>query len=98
MAGAAIKLGALTSKSRYDICMPGECLQMLSLGACITYNQNASGCNRVLKVLLHGSCSYDCAYCPVRLDRSRLSFSPKELAETFLSLYQTNLARGLFLS
>jgi predicted DNA-binding helix-hairpin-helix protein len=98
MAGAAAKLGALTSKSRYDICMPGECLQMLSSGACITYNQTASGCNRVLKVLLHGSCSYDCAYCPVRLDRSRLSFSPKELAETYLSLYQTNLAGGLFLS
>jgi len=98
MAGAAAKLGALSSKSRYDICMPGECLQMLTSGACITYNQHAAGCNRVLKVLLHGSCSYDCAYCPVRLDRSGLAFSPKELAETFLSLYQKNLARGLFLS
>ena len=98
MAGAAAKLGALSSKSRYDICMPGECLQMLTSGACITYNQHAAGCNRVLKVLLHGSCSYDCAYCPVRLDHSRLSFSPWELAETFLSLYHKNLARGLFLS
>jgi len=98
MAGPAAKLGTLTAKSQYDICMPGECLQMLSSGACITYNQHATGCNRVLKVLLHGSCSYDCAYCPVRTDRSRLAFSPKELAETFLGLYDNNLARGIFLS
>jgi len=71
---------------------------MLSSGACITYNQNAGGCNRMLKVLLHGSCSYDCAYCPVRADRSRLAFSPRELAETFLGLYRKNLAGGLFLT
>ena len=62
------------------------------------YNQNAGGCNRMLKVLLHGSCSYDCAYCSVRLDRSRLAFAPRELAAMFLALYQKNLAGGLFLT
>jgi predicted DNA-binding helix-hairpin-helix protein len=98
MAACAEKLGALTSGSQYDVCMPGECLQMLSSGVCITYNQHAAGCNRVLKVLLHGSCSYDCAYCPVRLNRSRLAFSPSELAETFLDLFHKNLASGLFLT
>ena len=98
MAGCAEKLGRLTSGSQYDVCMPGECMQMLTSGACITYNQNAGGCNRMLKVLLHGSCSYDCAYCPVRLNRSRLAFSPRELTETFLCLYQKNLAGGLFLT
>ena len=71
---------------------------MLTSGACITYNQNAGGCNRMLKVLLHGSCSYDCAYCPVRVDRSGLAFAPRELAETFLGLYRKNLAGGLFLT
>jgi len=98
MPGCGEKLAKLTSGSQYDICMPGECMQMLSSGACITYNQNAGGCNRMLKVLLHGSCSYDCAYCPVRADRSGLAFSPRELADTFLGLYRKNLAGGLFLT
>jgi predicted DNA-binding helix-hairpin-helix protein len=52
----------------------------------------------MLKVLLHGSCSYDCAYCSVRLNRCDLSFSPEELAHTFLTLYRQNLVSGLFLS
>ena len=98
MPGCGEKLAKLTSGSQYDICMPGECMQMLTSGACITYNQNAGGCNRMLKVLLHGSCSYDCAYCPVRVDRSGLAFAPRELAETFLGLYRKNLAGGLFLT
>ncbi|MGD0534806.1 MAG: radical SAM protein [Methanoregula sp.] len=98
MPGCGEKLAKLTSGSQYDVCMPGECMQMLTSSACITYNQNASGCNRMLKVLLHGSCSYDCAYCPVRVDRSRLSFAPRELAETFFGLYRKNLVGGLFLS
>ena len=98
MPGCGEKLAKLTSGSQYDVCMPGECIQMLTTGACITYNQNAGGCNRMLKVLLHGSCSYDCAYCSVRLDRPRLAFAPRELAATFLALYQKNLAGGLFLT
>ena len=98
MPGCGEKLAKLTSGSQYHVCMPGECMQMLTSSACITYNQNASGCNRMLKVLLHGSCSYDCAYCPVRVDRSRLSFAPRELAETFFGLYRKNLVGGLFLS
>ncbi len=32
----------------------------------------------MLKVLLHGTCSYDCAYCSIHLQRARLSFSPGE--------------------
>ncbi len=98
MPGCGEKLARLTSGSQYDVCMPGECIQMLTSGACITYNQHAGGCNRMLKVLLHGSCAYDCAYCPVRLDRSRLAFAPRELAATFLALYRKNLAGGLFLT
>ncbi len=98
MAGCTGKLGKLTSGSQYDVCMPGECMQMLTSGACITYNQNAGGCNRMLKALLHGSCSFDCAYCPIRLDRSHLAFAPRELAEMFLDLYHKNLAGGLFLT
>ncbi len=47
---------------------------------------------------MHGSCSYDCAYCAVRLARNRFAFTPEELAETFLSLYHEGMAGGLFVS
>ena len=62
----AQKLEHLSSASRFDLCVPGECLQMLSSSACVTYYKASGGCGRMLKVLMHGSCSYDCAYCPVR--------------------------------
>ncbi|OPY37432.1 MAG: Radical SAM superfamily protein [Methanoregula sp. PtaU1.Bin051] len=52
----------------------------------------------MLKVLMQGSCSYDCAYCPVRTDSRGYSFTPEELAQTFLSLYRQNRVGGLFLS
>ena len=94
----AQKLTHLSSASRFDLCVPGECLQMLSSSACVTYYRQGSSCGRMLKVLMHGSCSYDCAYCPVRTDRHGYSFTPEELSKTFLSLYRQNRAGGLFLS
>ena len=62
----------------------------------ITYNRRAGGCGRMLKVLLNGYCSYDCAYCSVRLKRERLGFSPDEFAEAFLRLWHEDLVGGLF--
>ena len=96
--GEQEKLALLTAQSRHDICIPGECMQVLDSRACITYNPRAYGCSRMLKVLLHGNCSYDCAYCSVRTCRERISFAPKELAGIFLDLYRTGMADGLFLS
>ena len=98
MSACGQKLRELTSAGQYDICSPGDCMQMLASPVCITYNSRAVGCNRMLKVLLHGSCSYDCAYCSVRLNQCHLSFSPEELAHTFLTLFRQNLVSGLFLS
>ncbi len=98
MSELAQKLAHLSSASRFDLCVPGECLQMLASSACVTYYKGGSGCGRMLKVLMHGSCSYDCAYCPVRIDRSGYSFTPAELTQTFLSLYRQNRVGGLFLS
>jgi predicted DNA-binding helix-hairpin-helix protein len=92
------KLRELTSASRFDLCSPGECMQLLESGACITYNKNAWGCGRMLKVLLRSSCSFDCAYCGIRLNRRGLSFTPEELARTFLRLYREGRVGGLFLS
>ncbi|HEX3002418.1 MAG TPA: radical SAM protein [Methanoregula sp.] len=98
MTACGEKLARLTSQSQYDICVPGECLQQLSTKSCITRNPHASGCNRILKVLLYGSCSYDCAYCSVRLDRSHHAFTPRELAGIVHEQYRDNLGGGLFLS
>ncbi len=98
MSQLARKLHALTAASRFDVCVPGECMQLLESSTCITYNRNMQGCGRMLKVLMHGSCSYDCAYCAIRLDRNRMSFTPKELAAAFLRLYWQGSAGGLFLS
>jgi predicted DNA-binding helix-hairpin-helix protein len=98
MSGCGGKLAQLTSGSQFDVCLPGECLRTLNEGTCITYNPHAAGCNRMLKVLLHGSCSYDCAYCSVRADRSRLAFAPRELAEIVHEQYRKNLIGGFFLT
>jgi len=98
MTGCGGKLARLTSQSQYDVCVPGECMQQLSTESCITRNPHAAGCNRMLKVLLHGSCSYDCAYCSVRLDRSHHAFAPRELAEIVHVQFRNNLTGGLFLS
>lgn len=98
MSVAEQKLTYLTAAGRFDLCSPGECVRLLSAAPAITYNRKAGGCGRMLKVLLHGTCSYDCAYCAVRLHRERLEFAPEELAETFLGLWRERLVGGLFLS
>jgi len=92
------KLSSLTAAGQFDICAPGECIQVLSTAAHITYNRRAGGCGRMLKVLLNGYCSYDCAYCSIRVNRERLGFSPDEFAEAFLRLWHEDLVGGLFLS
>lgn len=132
------KLAYLTAAGRFDICSPGECLQLLpvtvetrrgsqaselpsvpldafhssqeALGGLedpdgrtvvapyISYNRRTGGCGRMLKMLLNGTCSYDCAYCPVRTRREPVSFSPEEFADTFLHLWRGGFVEGLFLS
>ncbi|ABN56321.1 MULTISPECIES: radical SAM protein [Methanoculleus] len=138
MSVAEQKLTYLTAAGRFDICSPGECLQLLPVAVetrevspapeilpvpldtlrasqetpdgledpnvrtviapYISYNRRTGGCGRMLKMLLNGTCSYDCAYCPVRLQREPASFSPREFADTFLRLWRDGLVEGLFLS
>lgn len=140
MSVAEQKLTYLTAAGRFDICSPGECLQLLpvavearrisqapeilpvpldthrtsqeALGGLedpnvrtviapyISYNRRTGGCGRMLKMLLNGTCSYDCAYCPpVRTRREPVSFSPPgEFADTFFRLWRDGLVEGLFLS
>ncbi|MCM2465376.1 radical SAM protein [Methanoculleus sp. CWC-02] len=137
MSVAEQKLTYLTAAGRFDICSPGECLQLLpvavetpkasrtpeilpvplenlrdsqeilrvsqapvlrTVAPYISYNRRTGGCGRMLKMLLNGTCAYDCAYCPVRTQREPVSYSPGEFADTFLRLWQDGLVEGLFLS
>ena len=68
---------------------------------CWIYPAAASG--RVMplfKVLMSNACQNNCLYCAHRLDRefSRHSFTPEELAISFVELYSKGLIEGMFLS
>ncbi len=54
----------------------------------------------LLKMLQTNACSNDCVYCPfnVRQNQPRCTIQPDQLARTFLSLHESNLVNGLFLS
>ncbi len=54
----------------------------------------------LLSTMMTNACSYDCHYCPMRASRNmpRHSFSPDELADTFMALKKRNRAEGLFLT
>jgi len=55
---------------------------------------------RLFKVLLSNNCKNNCLYCANRRERrfSRISFTPQELAQTFMMLKEKRLVEGLFLS
>ena len=54
-------------------------------------------CN-IMKVLLEGTCSFDCAYCEICTRCRADSFTPGEMAHGFLSLYREGKVGGLLLS
>ena len=52
----------------------------------------------ILKLLLEGTCSFDCAYCGVCAKKNGISFTPRELARGFLALHNDGRVGGLLLS
>ncbi len=54
----------------------------------------------LLKTMITSVCERNCKYCSFRSGRDfhRATFTPDEMANTFLDLYQKNIAKGLFLS
>lgn len=54
----------------------------------------------LLKTLLTSACEHNCYYCPFRAGRDyrRATFKPDELARIFMNLYETGIAKGIFLS
>ena len=58
---------------------------------------SSSHCN-ILKLLLEGTCSFDCAYCEICTKHRGVSFTPEEAAHGFLELYREGRVGGLLLS
>jgi predicted DNA-binding helix-hairpin-helix protein len=55
---------------------------------------------KLLKTMVTSACERNCYYCPFRAGRDlhRATFSPNELAHTFMRLYFAKAVEGLFLS
>lgn len=51
-----------------------------------------------LKILLEGTCSFDCAYCEICTRKKGISFTPEEMAHGFLELHRQGRVGGLLLS
>lgn len=67
----------------------------------ITYAKMSGGQTiPLLKSVITSICERNCNYCAFRAGRDfrRATFTPAEMAETYLDLYQKNIAKGLFLS
>lgn len=67
----------------------------------VTYAKMAGGKTiPLLKSMITSVCERNCKYCSFRSGRDfhRATFTPDEMASTFLDLYQKNIAKGLFLS
>ncbi len=54
----------------------------------------------LLKTLLTSACERNCYYCPFRRGRDfrRATFTPDELASTYMALHQAGVTQGIFLS
>jgi len=54
----------------------------------------------LLKTLLTSSCERNCNYCPFRAGRDfhRVTLKPDEMANTFISMHNSGLVEGIFLS
>jgi predicted DNA-binding helix-hairpin-helix protein len=55
---------------------------------------------KLLKTMLTSACERNCYYCPFRAGRDmrRATFTPDELAQTFMQLHYAKAVEGLFLS
>ncbi|HET6446966.1 MAG TPA: radical SAM protein [candidate division Zixibacteria bacterium] len=54
----------------------------------------------LLKTLLTSACERNCFYCPFRAGQNyrRATFTPDEMASTFMTMYRAGMVEGLFLS
>jgi len=104
-AAARDKLVLLSTAARFDICATCGPASQVDAGDLFAHSitrlfRPDGTYFSVFKVLMTDACQYDCLYCVNRAGRScrRHSFTPDELAATFVDLHERNLVSGLFLS
>jgi predicted DNA-binding helix-hairpin-helix protein len=96
VAVAAETLRALARGCVHDLCVPGHESPVSQPGR--PAEGSGAPCRRLFKLLLQGSCRFDCAYCALRNSRRDLSLAPEEAAGLFLGMQARGEADGLFLS
>ena len=107
------KLNILTQSAQYDVCLAGCSLNPSGKKGRMhdpkdpfnswIYPDNMPdrGNVGILKVLQTNVCSRHCTYCPFAADKDnshRVTLSPHELADTFMSYLRRRLVHGIFLS
>jgi predicted DNA-binding helix-hairpin-helix protein len=68
---------------------------------CISEVSTPAGKKPVLKAMMTTACERDCYYCPFRAGRNqtrRITFTPDEMASTYMLMTRAGLVDGLFLS
>ncbi len=71
------------------------------LQGCVTHVTAGNRKMPVLKAMMTTACERNCLYCPFQAGRSamrRVTFSPDDMAQGFMALYQAGAVEGLFLS
>ena len=107
------KLDTLTQSAQYDVCLAGCSLNFSGKKGRMhdpkdplkrwIYPENMPerGNVGILKVLQTNVCSRHCIYCPFSADKDkipRVTLSPQELANAFISYLKKRLVHGIFLS
>lgn len=103
------KISILGAASKFDLCASSASNRTTqtndrignaaSCGICHSFTPDGR-CVSLYKTLMSNSCTFDCKYCgnSTSCNKKTASFSPDELAKTFMSLYVRNYVEGLFLS
>ncbi len=105
------KLQTLGSGTKHDVCASTATPRVVKGlqrvgntargGICHSFTPDGR-CVSLFKTLFTNECAHDCSYCPNSDDCSTksktYSYTPQELADITLSLYQGNYVEGLFLS
>jgi putative DNA modification/repair radical SAM protein len=99
------KLTLLSAAADFDLCATCAATSQVTAGEVLAHSitrlflPNGRTLS-VLKVLMTDACHYDCFYCANRSERRcrRHSFTPDELASSFMHLRDCGLVNGLFLS
>ena len=68
---------------------------------CVTEVTTPTGKKPILKAMMTTACERNCFYCPFRAGRNgtrRVTFTPDEMAQTFIQLANAKIVDGMFLS